>query len=284
MSIIDGRKLARLMDARTRRQVATLRNRGVIPTLVEILVGSDPASRMYLRLKHRKAGRLGIRSVVKRFPKNLSQDRLLAVVHRCNSDSRVNGIVIQSPVPSQIDENLVNAAISPAKDADGVNPLNEGRLFEGASGFYPIGCTPKGIMIALRYYQVPLAGRRAVVIGRSRIVGRPMTSLLINAGALVTDLNHFAKPLGSYTKGADLIISAAGQANLVRARDVKPGAAVVDVGENRAPSGRLVGDVDFTAVSRITGLITPVPGGVGPVTVATLMSQVVELTERSFCK
>ncbi|XIF20300.1 MAG: bifunctional methylenetetrahydrofolate dehydrogenase/methenyltetrahydrofolate cyclohydrolase [Acetilactobacillus jinshanensis] len=252
-----------------------------MPTLVEILVGNDPASRMYLNLKHRKAGRLGIKSIVKLLPTHTSQDKLLSIIQRCNSDSEVNGIVVQSPLPHHINERIINASINPDKDVDGVNPLNEGKLFEGSLSHYPVGCTPKGIMTILRYYHVPLKGRRAVVIGRSRIVGRPMTSLLINAGALVTDLNHYAAPIHEYTKNADVIISATGQVNLIYGKDIKPGATVIDVGENVNQNGKLVGDVNFKSAAKMAGLITPVPGGVGPVTVATLMQQVVELTEWS---
>ncbi|WP_335878545.1 bifunctional 5,10-methylenetetrahydrofolate dehydrogenase/5,10-methenyltetrahydrofolate cyclohydrolase [Acetilactobacillus jinshanensis] len=278
---IDGRKLAKQLSLKTKENVASLRNIGVVPTLVEILVGNDPASRMYLNLKHRKAGRLGIKSIVKRLPADTTQDQLLNLVQQCNLNDDIDGIVVQSPLPKHINERVINAAINPGKDVDGVNPLNEGQLFEGSQSNYPVGCTPKGIMTMLHHYHVPLRGRRVVVIGRSRIVGRPMTSLLINAGALVTDLNHYAKPIRDFTKQADVIISATGHINLLNGDDVKPGVTVIDVGENMNANGKLVGDVNFKSVAKVAGLITPVPGGVGPMTVATLMQQVVDLTEWS---
>lgn len=265
----------------TYRRVKRLKRQGIAPTLLEILVGNDPASQMYLKLKHRRADRLGINSIVKSLPGSISRQQLLDLLTRANQNSRVNGIVVQSPLPVKFDEGRIDRLIDPRKDADGVNPLNLGRLWSDDQGFYPVGCTPKGIMTIFRFKRIPLAGRRVVIIGRSRIVGRPLAGLLTNAGALVTILNHTAVPLRKYTKRADVVITATGKINLLTATDVKRGATVIDVGENPTPDGRLVGDADFSSVAQRAGQITPVPGGVGPVTVATLMRQVVELTQWS---
>ena len=258
-----------------------MRQRGIRPALLEILVGHDPASQMYLRLKHHKANQLGIHSVIKSLPNSVSQQRLLNLLITANHDPRINGIVVQSPLPAGFDEQKINGLVNPRKDADGVNPLNLGRLWSDDSGFYPVGCTPKGIMKILRLQRIRLFGSRVVIIGRSRIVGRPLAGLLTNAGALVTILNHSAIPLRNYTKRADVIITAAGKVNLLDADDVKLGATVIDVGENPLPNGHLAGDADFASVAQRAGKITPVPGGVGPVTVATLLQQVVELTQWS---
>lgn len=265
----------------TRQRVKRLKQQGIIPTLLEILVGNDPASRMYLRLKHHKAKRLGIHSIIKSLPSSISRQRLLSLLITANQDPKINGIVIQSPLPTRFDEQKINYLVNPQKDADGVNPLNLGRLWSNDQGFYPVSCTPKGIMKILRLQRIQLFGSRIVIIGRSRIVGRPLAGLLTNAGALVTILNHSAVPLQNYTRQADVVITAAGKIDLLNADDVKSGATVIDVGENPLPNGHLAGDADFASVAQRAGQITPVPGGVGPVTVATLMQQVVELTQWS---
>lgn len=279
--IIDGKRVASDINAQTKIEVETLKKRGIVPTLVVVIVGEDNASKIYVRNKHRKAVQLGINSVVRQLPAETTQDELLAVIAEYNQDPTVHALMVQSPLPAQIDEPAITRAISPVKDVDGFHPINVGKLLTNAQLNFPVSCTPKGIMSMLRAYNVPLEGAHAVIVGRSNIVGRPMAALLLNANATVTIVHHHSGDLSQYTKTADILVVATGIAHLIKRGDVKPGATVIDVGMDRDENGKLTGDVDFDGVKDIAGLITPVPGGVGPMTIATLLQQTVELAKWS---
>ncbi|MHA8111058.1 bifunctional 5,10-methylenetetrahydrofolate dehydrogenase/5,10-methenyltetrahydrofolate cyclohydrolase [Lactobacillaceae bacterium Melli_B4] len=275
--IIDGRALAKKMNEQTKQLVADLRELDVKVTLAVILVGDDQASARYVRNKHRKAEQLGIESIVTNLPSEITQAELLDLIHKYNEDESINGILVQSPLPKHIDEKLITQTIKPAKDVDGFHSENVGKLFLNDASGYPVACTPRGIMEMFKEYDIELTGKRAVVIGRSAIVGRPMAALLINANATVTVLNHYSEDGKSFIKEADIVVAATGKLHMVTGDDLKPGATVIDVGQNLNEEGKLVGDVDFDSASEVAGYITPVPGGVGPMTIAMLMRQTVQL-------
>lgn len=279
--LIDGKQLAKKVNAQTEQAVTELKTQGIEPKLVVIIVGDDEASRIYVRNKNRKAQQLGINSETKQLPKDTSQTELLKLIDQYNQDETVHGIMVQSPLPSQIDEAAVTRAISPAKDADGFNPENVGKLYANSDLNFPVSCTPKGIMTMLAAYNVQIAGANAVIVGRSNIVGRPMAALLLNASATVTVVHSHTQNMQAYTREADILIVATGIAHLIKGEDIKPGATVIDVGMNRDENGKLTGDVDFESASKVAGKITPVPGGVGPMTIATLMQQTAELAKWS---
>ncbi|KRO04334.1 5,10-methylene-tetrahydrofolate dehydrogenase [Levilactobacillus paucivorans] len=280
-TIIDGKQLAKDLNAQTQQRVAKLAERGITPGLAVIIVGDDPASALYVRNKHRKAVKLGIKSVVRELPATVSQADLMGVVTEYNQDPTINGILVQSPLPRGLDEQAVVAAIDPKKDVDGFHPVNVGRLFNNLPGNYPVSCTPRGIMTMLASLHIHLRGKHAVVVGRSRIVGRPMAAMLLNADMTVTTAHVYTKHLSDVTREADVLVVATGVAHLIKANDVKPGAIVIDVGMDRDDQGKLTGDVDFDGVFDRVGAITPVPGGVGPMTIATLMQQTVDICEWS---
>lgn len=280
-TIIDGKQLARTLNAQTQVRVAALKKRGRVPGLAVIIVGEDPASQIYVRNKHRKASQIGINSVVRTLPATISQGELLAVVAQYNADPTIHGILVQSPLPVGLDEAAVINAIDPRKDVDGFHPLNVGKLYTNLPGHYPVACTPQGIMTMLRSLGHPLRGKHAVVVGRSNIVGRPMAALLLNADLSVTITHRFGQNLSALTKTADVLVVATGVTHLIKEGDVKPGAIVIDVGMDRDENGKLTGDVDFANVKDKAGAITPVPGGVGPMTIATLMAQTVDICEWS---
>ncbi|GLB46800.1 bifunctional protein FolD [Philodulcilactobacillus myokoensis] len=276
-TIINGRKLAKDLNLKTKSRVQQLNQESIYPGLVVIIVGDDDASQRYVRNKHLKAQKLGIKSIIKSLPKDTTQDQLLTIIQQYNQNSSINGILVQLPLPAQIDERIISYSINPQKDVDAFNPINAGKLFLNEDTFYPVPCTPSGVMEMFKKYHIDLRGKLAVVIGRSTIVGRPMASLLTNANATVISLNHYTKDIKKFTSKADIIVSATGQLHLLGSCDVKPNAVVIDVGENMNENGKLVGDVDFDQVSKIAGYITPVPGGVGPMTIAMLMKQTVDL-------
>ncbi|WP_125683377.1 bifunctional 5,10-methylenetetrahydrofolate dehydrogenase/5,10-methenyltetrahydrofolate cyclohydrolase [Levilactobacillus yonginensis] len=280
-TIIDGKQLAKEVNAKTKERVSALKERGLVPGLVVIIVGDDPASAIYVRNKHRKATQLGINSIVRELPATVSQEELLAIVETYNVDPSVHGILVQSPLPVGLDEQAIVAAIDPAKDVDGFHPLNVGRLFANLPGNHPVSCTPRGIMTMLHSLPVHLRGKHAVVVGRSMIVGRPMAAMLLNADMTVSVAHIYTKNLSELTRTADVLVVATGVAHLIKETDVKPGAIVIDVGMDRDENGKLTGDVDFDGVAEKTAAITPVPGGVGPMTIATLMEQTVDLCEWS---
>ena len=278
-TLIDGKSLAATVRAEQKSTIESLAARGVRPGLPAILAGNDPASRVYVRNKARACGDSGVRSEVHEFPEQVSEPALLECVARLNADPRVHGIVVQLPLPRQLDAARVLAAVSPAKDVDGFHALNLGALLQGRPGFVP--GTPAGVMRLLEHAGVPLARRRAVIVGRSTIVGKPLALLLLQKDATVTICHSKTADLAAVTAQADILVAAVGRAKLITADMVKPGACVIDVGINRLADGSLAGDVDFAAARAIAAWITPVPGGVGPMTVAMLIVNTVRAAELS---
>ena len=279
-TIIDGKALAKKINAQTKELVAQLKEKqNIIPGIAVVIAGDDAASLIYTRNKHNKAIKLGINSVLKKFPADVSQDELLAEIEKLNNDDTIDAILVQQPLPPQLDPEVITNAILPAKDVDGLNPLNLGKLFANQHGNYPVACTPRGIMRMLAEYNIDLQGKNAVIVGRSILVGKPLLALLNNANATVTMAVRSTSDLSALTKTADILIVATGVPNLIKATDVKSGAVVIDVGINRLSDGKLTGDVDFAAVRAKAQAITPVPGGVGPMTIATLMEQTVDLAQ-----
>jgi methylenetetrahydrofolate dehydrogenase (NADP+)/methenyltetrahydrofolate cyclohydrolase len=264
-TILDGKKCSEMRLDLVKEKID---ESGLHPHLATVIVGSDPASQMYVRMKHRACERVGIGSLGIELPEDTTTENVLEKVRQLNADPEIDGILVQLPLPEQVDTERVIAAVSPVKDADGFHPENLGLLFSGRPRFTP--CTPAGIMTLLAEYRIPVSGARAVVAGRSIDVGRPMAALLTNADATVTICHSKTKDISGELKRADILVSAIGRAHFIRPEMVKPGAVVIDVGINQL-DGKLVGDVDFAGVRDIAGAITPVPGGVGPMTIATLM-------------
>jgi methylenetetrahydrofolate dehydrogenase (NADP+) / methenyltetrahydrofolate cyclohydrolase len=275
--IIDGKALAAALRAALAPAVAALAARGAQPGLAAILAGDDPASRAYVRNKVRACEETGVRSELHQFPAGVGEQALLDCVAALNRDPRVHGILVQLPLPAQIDAERVLSAVRAAKDVDGFHAENLGLLARGTPRFVP--CTPAGVMRLLEHAGVPLAGRHAVVIGRSSIVGKPLALLLLQRDATVTICHSKTTQLAELARRADVLVAATGRAGMVGAAMVKPGACVIDVGTSRSAEGRLSGDVDFAAVREVAGWITPVPGGVGPMTVAMLVANTVRATE-----
>lgn len=278
-TILDGRMLSKKIRTNVSEKVSLLKQEGITPKLVVILVGEDPASQVYVRNKRKTAHALGIEAVDIRLPENVEEDELIRLIDELNSDGTVHGILVQLPLPKHINENKVTYRIIPEKDVDGFHPLNIGKLFMNIPG--PLPCTPRGIMEFFKEYDIPVSGKRVVIVGRSNIVGRPMAALLVNSDATVTIAHSKTKNLAEVTKQADILIVAIGKGEFIDENYVKKGAVVIDVGMNRNNDGKLVGDVNMESVSKVASYITPVPGGVGPMTIAMLMKQTVELAERS---
>jgi methylenetetrahydrofolate dehydrogenase (NADP+) / methenyltetrahydrofolate cyclohydrolase len=277
--ILDGKALAAQLRASVRPAVERLAARGVRPGLAVILAGDDPASHTYVRNKVKACADTGLHSDLHTLPGDVAEAALLERVRMLNEDPRVHGILVQMPLPKHIKATNVLEAIAPAKDVDGFHPANLGALVAGLPGVTP--CTPAGIMRMLAHEGVALEGRTAVVLGRSTIVGKPMALLLLQRDATVTICHSRTARLAEVTRQADILVAAVGRANFVTADMVKPGACVIDVGVNRLESGKLAGDVDFSAVREVAGLLTPVPGGVGPMTVAMLIHNAVNAALRS---
>ena len=272
---IDGLALAASIRTEVKEEVQRLLpTYGRPPGLAVILVGENPASQVYVRNKVKACHEAGLHSVLLRLPQETSQSGLLAEIDRLNQDRAIDGILVQLPLPPQIDDHLIIHAIAPEKDVDGFHPLNTGALMSGKPRFRP--CTPYGVMKMLESLRTPLRGAEAVVVGASNIVGKPLALLLLQAGATVTLCNSKTVALAEKTRRADVLVAAVGRPKLIRPDMVKPGAVVIDVGINRLPSGGLVGDVDFDAVLPVAGAITPVPGGVGPMTIAMLLVNTLE--------
>jgi methylenetetrahydrofolate dehydrogenase (NADP+) / methenyltetrahydrofolate cyclohydrolase len=267
--IIDGKALAAQVRAEVKSKVAALAQRGIRPGLAVVLAGDDPASKVYVRNKTRACEEVGLRSQQIDYPATVTQEELMACIRKLNADPAVHGILVQLPLPKHIDAARVLQAVSPEKDADGFHTESMGALVAGTPRFVP--CTPAGVMRMLEHAQVPLAGRRAVVVGRSNIVGKPVSLLLLQKDATVTICHSKTRDLEALAAQADILVAAIGRPKLVTARMVKPGACVIDVGINRMPDGSLAGDVDYAAVKDVAGWITPVPGGVGPMTIAMLL-------------
>jgi len=272
--ILDGKLVASEVKQQVAVQVEQLAMRGIKPFLATIQVGDDPASSSYLRGKHKAAEDVGIQSENHHLSANTDQDKLEALLSQLNTNPKVHGILVQLPLPRGFDQDRFIERIIPYKDVDGLHPINEGRLAAGKEELVP--CTPKGIIKLLSHYKVPIAGQRAVIINRTTLVGRPLANLLLNRDATITICHSKTPNLAQITKTADVLVSAVGRENFqIRPDHVKPNAAVVDVGLTRV-EGKLRGDVDFEAVSRLAGFITPVPGGVGPMTVACLLENTVQ--------
>ena len=273
--IIDGKAIAAKVRSEVAKAVVALRDRGIVPGLAVVRVGEDPASAIYVRGKRKACEEVGIRSVEHHLDASTTQRRLLDLVGELNRDPAVHGILVQLPLPEQVDEEPVLDAIDPAKDADGFHPFNVGCLWTGKPA--PRACTPHGVMRLLDEAGVELKGRRALVVGRSNIVGKPMAAMLLERHATVTLAHSRTVDLAGEVARADVLVAAIGRPEIVRGAWVKPGAAVIDVGMNRLPDGKLVGDVEFAEASRRAAAITPVPGGVGPMTIAMLLRNTVDL-------
>lgn len=273
MKILDGKAVSLKVKESVKVRADELKKFSIEPTLAVVLVGEDKASQTYVRAKEKACNEYGIKSVAHRLSENTTQNELLALINVLNLDDSIHGILVQLPLPKHIDTNVVLAAIDPRKDVDGFHAVNVGKLVSGLDGFVP--CTPLGVMEILKEYDIEVAGLNAVVIGRSNIVGKPMANLLLNASATVTVTHSKTKNLKEICKNADLIVAAIGKPFFLKADMVKDGAVVVDVGINRLDDGRLVGDVDFEEVAPKCSYITPVPGGVGPMTIAMLLNNTI---------
>ena len=275
MTLLDGKALSAKIKEELKEKNQFLKSKGIESCLAVILVGDDPASQTYVKSKAKACEECGIKSLVYHLNENTTQNELLALINTLNHDDSVHGILVQLPLPDHICKDLILESIISSKDVDGFHPINVGYLNLGLeSGFLP--CTPLGVMKLLKAYKIDLEGKDAVIIGASNIVGRPMATMLLNAGATVSVCHIKTKDLSLYTRQADLIIVAAGCVNLLRSDMVKEGVIVVDVGINRLESGKIVGDVDFEEVSKKSSYITPVPGGVGPMTIAMLLENTVK--------
>lgn len=277
--ILDGRQVARKIRADLKEKVLRLQQRGVVPKLVVILVGNDTGSEVYIRNKKRAAEAIGIETLDVRLPAETSEYDLLKLIAKYNADESIDGILVQLPLPSHINEDTVEREIDPRKDVDGFHPINMGHLFMNEPNSLP--CTPRGIMALLAAEKIEVAGKHVVIVGRSNIVGRPMAALMLNHDATVTVAHSHTKDLAAITRQADILIVAVGKPEMITADYVRDGAVVIDVGMNRNAAGKLVGDVAQEEVAQKAGYITPVPGGVGPMTIAMLMQQVVEFAERN---
>ncbi|HUS73462.1 MAG TPA: bifunctional methylenetetrahydrofolate dehydrogenase/methenyltetrahydrofolate cyclohydrolase FolD [Sedimentisphaerales bacterium] len=287
--IIDGKQVAADMRAELKEEVAKLKEQGIVPGLGVILVGEDPASKSYVTAKERTCEEIGIYSDDNRLPEETSQEDLMALVEKMNKDPKINGILVQLPLPKHLNEAQVLLAIDPDKDVDGFHPMNVGKMMVGEKAFLP--CTPHGVIQLLTRSGVTIEGANVVIVGRSNIVGKPLANMLIqknkSGNATVTVCHTRTKDLAHQTKQADIVIAAAGRPNMVTADMVKEGVVVIDVGVNRVEDAtkkrgyRLVGDVDFEAVKEKASLITPVPGGVGPMTITMLLYNTVESAKRA---
>jgi methylenetetrahydrofolate dehydrogenase (NADP+)/methenyltetrahydrofolate cyclohydrolase len=283
--IIDGKAIAAQVRAEVGRRVGALRERGVVPGFVDLLIGEDAASATYVRMKNRAARELGMEAFDHLLPATAGREEGLDIIGKLNADRNVHGVIVQSPLPAEstVDIFELQAAIAPEKDVDGLHPENQGLLAMGRPRYVP--ATPAGVVEMLRRADIEVEGRRVVVVGRSNLVGRPLSILLSlkepGLNATVTLCHTGTKDLAIETRRADILVVAAGRAGSVTADMVSPGAVVVDVGTNRGPDGTLVGDVDFETVSKVAGAITPVPGGVGPMTVAMLLVNTVTAAERA---
>lgn len=277
--IIDGIALSARLRADVATRVLALKARGVTPGLAVILVGDDPASAVYVRNKVKACLDTGVRSLFEQYPATLAQAELLARIAALNTDPSVHGILVQMPLPKHINPHKVIEAISTTKDVDGYATLSAGELMTGQPGFRP--CTPYGCMKLLESTGIDLRGKHAVVIGRSNTVGKPMALLLLQANATVTVCHSATVDIGHHTRQADVIVAAVGKRNVLTPDMVKPGAVVIDVGMNRNPEGKLCGDVDFAGVKEVASFITPVPGGVGPMTITMLLVNTLEAAERA---
>ncbi len=277
-TLLDGAAIAQRVFGELRQRVSALANRSARPGLAAVLIGDNPASAIYVRHKVRACSEIGLYSEVHRFAAECTEDTVLELLRRLNGDPKIHGILVQLPLPAHFDNDRVLQTIAPAKDVDGFNWVNLGAMLAGRTLLAP--CTPLGIIAILDHARVKVAGRSAVVVGRSLIVGKPVALMLIARGATVTVCNSKTHDLRAYTCAAEILIVAAGRPGLIDGTMIRPGAVVIDVGINRQTDGKLAGDVDFASASRVASLITPVPGGVGRMTVAMLMANTVTAAER----
>jgi methylenetetrahydrofolate dehydrogenase (NADP+)/methenyltetrahydrofolate cyclohydrolase len=272
--VIDGLAVSKAVRGKLANQVAALNAQGRQPGLAVVIVGDNPASKVYVRNKVKACGEIGMHSALIEYPGDIAQDVVLAKIAELNADARIHGILVQLPLPAHFDSHRVLESIDPAKDVDGFHVANAGALATGLPGFWP--CTPHGVMVMLDHYQLPIAGRDAVVIGRSNIVGKPQALMLLGRDATVTICTSKTRDLASHTKRADILVVATGRPKMIGGDLIKPGAVVVDVGINRLPDGKLCGDVDYDSAKDVAGWITPVPGGVGPMTITMLLANTVQ--------
>ena len=277
-TILNGKQVAAEIRAELKTRAEALRKDGVVPCLAVLLAGDDPASKIYVRNKKRACEEIGIESRELLFPESVTEEELIAQIRALNEDAAVDAMLVQLPLPKHIDEARVLAEIAPEKDADGFHVVNAGRLFTGQTSVLP--CTPAGCMELLRRANVEFSGKHAVVVGRSNIVGKPMAMLLLNEHCTVTICHSRTRDLARFTRDADILVAAVGRPGIITGEMIKPGAAVIDVGINRLESGKLMGDVDFASAEPVAGAITPVPGGVGPMTIAMLMQNAILAAEK----
>ena len=276
--ILSGKEVSARIKEKLKAEVAALTEKGVTPGLAVVIVGNDPASKVYVGRKEAMCAELGMYSEKYALPEDTAQSELLALIEKLNSDPNIHGILVQLPLPEPLDEKAVIAAIAPQKDVDAFHPVNVGKIMIGDYDFVP--CTPAGIMELIAESGVEVEGKNCVVIGRSNIVGKPMSMLLLHKNGTVTICHSRTKNLAEITRNADILVAAVGRAHFVTADMVKPGAVVIDVGMNRLEDGKLAGDVDFDAVEPISAAITPVPGGVGPMTISMLMKNTITAAKR----
>lgn len=278
--IIDGKLVSANIREKIKEKTKAIKDKySKVPGLAAVLVGEDPASQIYVRNKRKSCEDVGIYSEEHKLPESTSQDELLELISKLNNDEKINGILVQLPLPSHIDDSKILNSVSPDKDVDGFHPINAGYLFEGKPKFIP--CTPHGIIKMLEFYNIDIEGKNAVVLGRSNIVGKPAAILLLQKNATVTICHSRTKDLEDVLKKADIVVAAIGRAHFVKKEMVKEGAVVIDVGINRLDTGKLAGDVDFDAVKEISSFITPVPGGVGPMTITMLLWNTLTSLEKS---
>ncbi len=277
-TLMDGVAVSKAIRAEWRQRVELLKEQGVTPGLAVILVGDNPASQVYVRNKVKACGEIGLHSELHQFPAAATEQTVLGKIADLNADPRIHGILVQLPLPAHIDNNKVLEAIAAEKDADGFHLYNLGGLVTGGTVFPP--CTPYGVMALLDYYRIPVEGQNAVVIGRSNIVGKPMALMLLGRSATVSICTSKTRDLKQYTSIADILVVATGKPKMVDGSMIRPGCVVIDVGINRLPDGKLVGDVDFESAKEKASYITPVPGGVGPMTITMLLANTVQAAER----
>ncbi|MDX1809074.1 MAG: bifunctional methylenetetrahydrofolate dehydrogenase/methenyltetrahydrofolate cyclohydrolase FolD [Sulfurospirillaceae bacterium] len=270
MNILDGKALSSKIRADIKKDIELLKTNDITPGLAVILVGDNPASKTYVGMKEKACEETGVYSIVHKMPNSISQDKILETIHMINNNDNIDGVLVQLPLPPHIDTSKIIEAINPDKDVDGFHPFNVGRLVSGLDSFVP--CTPLGVMKLLEEYDIQLQGLDVCIVGASNIVGKPMMNLMLNAGATVDICHIFTKDLKAHTIKADMVIVGVGKAGLITEDMVKDGAIVVDIGINRLENGKLTGDADFDTVSPKCSYITPVPGGVGPMTIAMLLS------------
>jgi len=276
--LIKGKEVASSLRAKMKEEAAALREKGIVPGLTVLLVGEDPASLSYVKGKVKACEEVGLKSELKRYPVTITEEDLLAEIRRCNDDDSVDGILVQLPLPSHIDERKVIETIVPEKDVDGFHPISVGKMIVGEDTFY--SCTPAGIIELVKFKNIDIQGKHVVVVGRSNIVGKPAGLLFLNENATVTYCHSRTANLSEHTRMADILVVAVGKAGFIGAGDVKPGAVIIDVGVNRNEAGKLVGDVRFDEVKEKASYITPVPGGVGPMTITMLLSNTIKAAKK----